>query len=338
MPSILDPIQIKNMELKNRIMMAPMCQYSVTALDGKPNDWHYVHYLSRAIGGTGLIMIEMTDIHPDGRITDRDLGIWSDEHIPHFAKIIDGCHQYGAKVGIQIAHAGRKAMSESLHPVGPSAIAYNEKYRVPLELTKDEIYELIEAFAKGAERAVKAGVDTIELHGAHGYLIHQFFSPNSNQRQDEFGEPNRFATEVIRAVRSVIPSEMPLMIRLSAIEFGEGGFTLEDTIARCIEFEKLGIDAFDISSGGDADVRPFFAVTAGYQVNFAEAVKKAVNVPIIAVGRLDNPHVAEMTLQNGYADIVAIGRAMLRHPYWANEATLTLKQENILPKAYERMV
>lgn len=326
------------MELKNRIMMAPMCQYSVTALDGKPNDWHFVHYVSRAVGGIGLIMIEMTDIHPDGRITDHDLGIWSDEHIPHFARIIEASHQYGAKVGIQIAHAGRKAESESLHPVAPSAIAFDEKYRVPHALSKGEIEELIEGFAKGAERAVKAGVDTIELHGAHGYLMHQFFSPLSNQRDDEYGEPNRFAMDVIRAVRSSIPSDMPLMIRLSAIEYHKDGFQLLDTIERVKIFQDLGIDAFDISTGGDSHVRPPFVPTAGYQVPYAQDIKQVVDVPVIAVGRLDDPHAAEMVLQNGYADMIAIGRGLLRNPYWANEAALSLGNKHILPRMYDRMV
>jgi 2,4-dienoyl-CoA reductase-like NADH-dependent reductase (Old Yellow Enzyme family) len=337
MSGLFTPFQLKNMTLKNRIMMSPMCQYSVHTKDGLANDWHYVHYVSRAIGGTGLIMIEMTDVHPDGRITDRDLGIWSDEHIGPLARIVEACHQYGAKVGIQIGHAGRKAESETLNPVAPSAIPFSERYRTPKELTKSEIEELIDAFAKAAERAVRAGVDTIELHGAHGYLIHQFFSPLSNKREDEYGEPNRFAKDVIRAVRSVIPSDFPLIMRLSAIEHAEGGYTLEDTIARCREFYQLGVDAFDISSGGESTAPPKINTSSpAYQVPFAAAVKQAVGCPVIAVGRLDDPFVAEMVIQNGYADLVAIGRGMLRNPYWANEAALALKQPHLLPKQYER--
>ena len=204
MPGLLDPVEWKGLKLKNRIMMSPMCQYSVEARDGAPEEWHYVHYVSRAVGGTGLIMMEMTDVHPDGRISDRDLGLWSDEQIPAFQRIIQACQQYGTKVGIQIAHAGRKAESESLRPVAPSAIPFRENFRVPHEMTLTEIQEMVELFGQAAERAVQAGVDTLEIHGAHGYLIHQFISRISNRRTDEYGEPDRFASDVIRAVRKRI--------------------------------------------------------------------------------------------------------------------------------------
>jgi NADPH2 dehydrogenase len=337
MAGLFDPITLRGMTVKNRIMMSPMCQYSVDTLDGHPNDWHYVHYVSRAVGGTGLIMIEMTDVHPDGRITDRDLGIWSDEHIPSFRRIVEACHQYGAKVGIQIAHAGRKAESESLRPQAPSAIPFSERFRVPHELTTDEVKELVEAFGKAAERAVAAGFDTIELHGAHGYLIHQFLSKLSNRRTDEYGEPERFAAEVIQTVRRRIPDDMPLLMRLSAVEYTEGGYTLEDTIERCRLFHELGVDAFDVSSGGESPVAPPIKTgVPGYQVPFAAAIREAVGVPVIAVGGLDDPKVAEMVLQNGQADMVAVGRAMLRDPYWANNAALALGRSHVLPQQYAR--
>lgn len=338
MPGLLDPIQWKGLKLKNRIMMSPMCQYRVEAQDGRPEEWHYVHYVSRAVGGTGLIMMEMTDVHPDGRISDRDLGLWSDEQIPAFQKVIQACQQYGAKVGIQIAHAGRKAESESLRPMAPSAIPFKESFRVPHEMTKDEIAEMVESFGQAAERAVQAGVDTVEIHGAHGYLIHQFISRVSNQRADEYGEPDRFASEVIRAVRARIPDSMPLMMRLSAVEYADGGYTLDETVERCKKFRDLGVDVFDVSSGGEGPTGPAPARAAapGYQVPFATAVREAVGLPVVAVGRLDDPKVAEMVVQNGLADVVAVGRGMLRNPYWANEAALALGKENILPGPYGR--
>ncbi|MFD1408630.1 NADH:flavin oxidoreductase/NADH oxidase [Kroppenstedtia eburnea] len=336
MPGLLDPVEWKGMKLKNRIMMSPMCQYSVEARDGAPEGWHDVHYVSRAVGGTGLIMVEMTDVHPDGRISDRDLGLWSDAQIPAFQRIIQACQQYGARVGIQIAHAGRKAESESLRPVAPSAISFNENFRVPHEMTSTEIQEMVELFGQAAERAVQAGVDTLEIHGAHGYLIHQFISRITNRRTDEYGEPDRFASDVIRAVRKRIPESMPLMMRISAVEYADGGYTLEETVERCKKFRDLGVDVFDVSSGGESPTGPsrVLAAAPGYQVPFAAAIRKEVGVPVVAVGNLDDPKVAEMVVRNGQADAVAVGRGMLRNPYWANEAALALGQENILPRPY----
>ncbi|SFS44836.1 NADH:flavin oxidoreductase/NADH oxidase [Marininema halotolerans] len=338
MPGLFSPLKVKGMTIKNRLMMSPMCQYSVEARDGKPEEWHYVHYVSRAIGGTGLIMMEMTDIHPDGRITDRDLGLWSDEQIPAFQRIIQACQGFDAKVGIQLAHAGRKAESESLSPVAPSAIPFSDRYRVPHEMREDEIQALIQDFGKAAERAVQAGADTIELHGAHGYLIHQFISRLSNHRNDAYGDPNRFVSEVIRKVRACIPEEMPLLMRLSAVEYVAGGYQLDDTIERVRLFREMGVDMFDLSSGGEAPggPSPVQVSSTGYQVPFADAVRMAVDVPVIAVGHLDDPRVADMVIQNELADIVAIGRGMLRNPYWANEAAITLGKGPILPHQYER--
>ncbi|SDX51074.1 2,4-dienoyl-CoA reductase [Marininema mesophilum] len=338
MPGLLDAMKLRGLTIKNRIMMSPMCQYSVEGRDGKPEEWHYIHYVSRAVGGTGLIMMEMTDVHPDGRITDLDLGLWSDEQIPAFQRIIQACQGYGAKVGIQLAHAGRKAESDSLSPVAPSAIPFSDRFRVPHELDVTEIKALVKDFAKAAERAVKAGADTVEIHGAHGYLIHQFISRVTNHRTDEYREPNRFASEVIRMVRAHIPEEMPLIMRLSAIEYVEGGYDLEETIDRARLFREMGVDMFDLSSGGEAPggPAPVRVASAGYQVPFAEAVRMAVDIPVIAVGHLDDPHVADMVVQNESADMVAIGRGMLRNPYWANEAVRTLGHDSILPQQYDR--
>ncbi|MFD1427356.1 2,4-dienoyl-CoA reductase-like NADH-dependent reductase (Old Yellow Enzyme family) [Kroppenstedtia sanguinis] len=336
MPGLLDPVEWKGLKLKNRIMMSPMCQYSVEARDGAPEEWHDVHYVSRAVGGTGLIMMEMTDVHPDGRISDRDLGLWSDKQIPAFQRIIQACQRYGAKVGIQIAHAGRKAESESLRPVAPSAISFHENFRVPHEMTTTEIQEMVNLFGQAAERAVQAGVDTLEIHGAHGYLIHQFISRISNRRTDEYGEPDRFASEVIRTVRKRIPETMPLMMRISAVEYADGGYTLEETVERCKKFRDLGVDVFDVSSGGESPTgpSPVQAGAPGYQVPLATTIRNEVGVPVVAVGNLDDPKVAEMVVRNGLADAVAVGRGMLRNPYWANEAALALGQDHILPRPY----
>jgi NADPH2 dehydrogenase len=335
MPGLFDPFTLKGLRIKNRVVMSPMCQYSVTAEDGIPTDWHYVHLVSRAVGGTGLIITEMTDVHPDGRITVNDLGIWDDRQIPAFQRIVDACHTYGAMVGIQIAHAGRKAQSSSLDIVGPSAIPFSEDYRTPRALTKEEIRRLVDDFRKGAERAVKAGFDVIELHGAHGYLLHQFMSPRTNKRNDEYGEPTRFVLEVIQAVRSVMPSGMPLFMRISATEYNEGGYTVDDMVHWCREFKQAGVDLFDVSSGGEGPAGPPSA-HPGYQVPFAARIRQVLDVPVMAVGRLENPHLAESVVRNGQADLVAVARGMLRDPYWANTASVALGYGPLLPKQYHR--
>ncbi|GMA52219.1 hypothetical protein GCM10025857_35760 [Alicyclobacillus contaminans] len=252
MAHLFEPFQLKGLDLKNRIVMAPMCQYSVTAKDGKPNDWHFTHYTSRAVGGTGLILMEMTDVHPDGRITDYDLGLWSDDQIPAFARIIDAVHGYGSKIGIQIAHAGRKA-EDAAQPVAPSPIRFEgSQYKTPREMTTDEVKRMVELFADAAKRAVAAGVDTVELHGAHGYLIHQFHSPSTNRRSDEYGQDlARFGVEVVQAVKSQLPSQMPLLMRVSAVEYVDGGYGLEHMIEICREYQRAGVDMFHVSSGGE---------------------------------------------------------------------------------------
>lgn len=335
MSKLFSPYHIKSLELKNRVVLSPMCQYSVFKEDGIPNEWHYVHYISRAVGGAGLIITEMTDVHPDGRISVHDLGLWDDQQVPAFARIIEQLHHYGAKAGIQIAHAGRKAESPSLDIVGPSAIPFSDRYRTPRALTTDEIKKLVDDFAASTKRALQAGVDTIELHGAHGYLLHQFMSPTSNQRTDEYQEPTRFTKEVIEAVRAVMPSEMPLILRVSAVEYQEGGYSLEDMVGYCQVYKKAGIDLLDVSSGGNAPVLPPHT-DPGYQVPFATALKEKTGLPVIAVGRLEDPQLAEATLQTEKADLIAIARGFLRDAYWANTASLALGDDVIVPKQYAR--
>jgi NADPH2 dehydrogenase len=332
------PFQWKGLALKNRVVMPPMCQYSVEAKDGKPNDWHFVHYVSRAVGGAGLIIMEMTDVEPDGRISDYDLGLWSDEQIPAFARIVSKVHEYGAKIGVQIAHAGRKAEDAEV-PVAPSAIAFSEKYKTPRALTTEEVQAMVVKFREAARRAVEAGMDTIEIHGAHGYLIHQFHSPLTNKRDDQYGKDLAlFGVEVIKAVKSVMPEDMPLIMRISAVEYVEGGYGLEYSTELCRRYKEAGVDIFHISSGGEGPIgsggRP--GIHPGYQVPMARAIKQALDVPVIAVGNLDNPHLAEATLGNGDADLVAVGRGMLRDPYWALHAIRTVSGEVVPPKQYER--
>lgn len=335
MALLFEPFELKALQLKNRIMMSPMCQYSVWDEDGAPNAWHEVHYVSRAVGGVGLVMIEMTDVVPDGRITVNDLGIWSDQQIPAFQRIIDQVHVYGAKVGIQIAHAGRKADSPSLYPEAPSAIRFSEQYRVPRALNGDEVKGLVDAFAAGARRAVAAGVDTLELHGAHGYLIHQFMSPLSNHRDDEWGEPTRFGVAVIQAVKSEMPSTMPLMMRLSATEYDPQGYSFEQLVEMARVFHRHGVDMFDISSGGNAPVVPD-RIYPGYHVPYGAKIRESLGVPVIAVGILEDPSLAESVLQQGQADIIALARGLLRDPYWPNTAAMALDGTVQVPKQYYR--
>ena len=333
---LFSPYRVKGLQLKNRVVMAPMVQNSVTAKDGKPNDWHYVHYLSRAIGGVGLIIMEMTDVEPDGRITDADLGLWSDEHIPAYARIIDGVHAHGAKIGIQIAHAGRKA-EDAERPVAPSEIAF-PGLRVPHALTAGEIERIVRSFADAARRAVRAGADMIELHGAHGYLIHQFHSPLTNRRDDEYGKDLAlFGVRVIQAVKEELPQDMPLFFRISAVEYADGGYDIDHAVRLCEVYRDAGVDVFHVTSGGEGPAgRRKPGNFPGYQVPFARKIKEALNVPVVAVGMLENPILADSVIRNGDADLVAIARGLLRDPYWAMNAAVALKQRTTVPKQYER--
>jgi len=324
MSQLGQPYQLKGLHLKNKIVMAPMCQYSAEDMDGMPTDWHLVHYVSRAVGGAGLIVMEMTNVEPDGRITDRCLGLWSDEHIPAFARIIREAHKYGTKVGIQIAHAGRKA-EDALHPVSSSdQTSTNNKGVSARALTTEETADMVLKYREAARRAIEAGVDTIELHGAHGYLIHQFHSPAINRRTDVYGQDYaKFGCDVITAVRSVMPEDMPLLVRISAIELADGGYDLPHMIQICERYRAAGADMFHVSTGGDGTpgVRMKFSGRApGYQVPFARAIREALDVPVIAVGNLDSAPLAEATLVHGDADLIAIGRGLLRDPYWAIHA------------------
>lgn len=336
MKDLFSTYEFKGMSLKNRIVMPPMCQYSVDKKDGAATDWHYLHYVSRAVGGAGFIMIEMTDVEPDGRISDLDLGLWSDEQIPALKRIVDACHSYGAKVGIQIAHAGRKAEDAEV-PVAPSAIPFDENSKQPRALSTQEVKEMVEKFRGAVQRAVKAGMDAVELHGAHGYLIHQFHSPLTNRREDEYGKDlTRFGREIIQAAKAEMPEDMPLIMRISAKEYVEGGYGMDESIAFAKEYQAAGVDMFDISSGGEGPIaawgRP--GTHAAYQVPLAKEIRQALDVPVIAVGRLEDPILANAVIGNEDADLVAVGRGMLRNPYWALEAAAVLKKETTVPTQY----
>lgn len=338
MKNLFTPYEMKGLKLKNRIVMPPMCQYSVDKKDGIATDWHFVHYVSRAVGGAGLIIIEMTDVEPDGRISDYDLGLWCDEQIEPLKRIVDECHKYGAKVAIQIAHAGRKAEDAEV-PVAPSAIPFDEKSKTPRELSTDEVKGMVEKFRMAVRRAVKAGFDTIEIHGAHGYLIHQFHSPLTNKRNDEYGKDlTKFGSDIIKAAKSEIPENMPLIMRLSAVEYVEGGYGIETGIKLAKAYKEAGVDIFHISAGGEGQIaaagRP--GTHAAYQVPFARAIKEAINTGVIAVGRLDEPELANAVIGNEDSDLVAIGRAMFRNPYWAFEAAMKLNKKTQVPKQYMR--
>ncbi|MGG1880281.1 NADH:flavin oxidoreductase/NADH oxidase [Paenibacillus cisolokensis] len=336
MENLFTPYTIKGLELKNRVVMPPMCQYSVTNKDGIANDWHYVHYTSRAIGGAGLIIIEMTDVEPDGRITDYDLGLWSDEQVPALARIVDSIHAHGAKAAIQIAHAGRKAEDAST-PVAPSAIAFDENSKTPRALTTEEVREMVEKFRRSVRRAVQAGFDAIELHGAHGYLIHQFHSPLMNQRADEYGQDLAlFGKQIIKAAKEEMPADMPLIMRISAQEYVEGGYGIKESLALAKEYQQAGVDMFHVSAGGEgpiaAEGKP--GTHVAYQVPLARQIKEGLQVPVIAVGRLDEAGLANAVIGNRDADLVAVGRGMLRNPYWTLEAAAQLRKEIDVPKQY----
>lgn len=337
MSKLFSNYRIKDLELRNRIVMAPMCMYSADD-DGKAKEWHELHYASRAVGGVGLIIQEATAVESRGRISSNDLGIWDDSQIEGLKKIVDTCRKYGAKIGIQLGHAGRKCEAESERIIAPSPVAFSDEYRVPNEMTKSEINEVIKAFQNAAERCVEIGYDIIEIHGAHGYLINEFLSPLTNNRTDEYGGSKenraRFLKEVVQAVRNVWSVEKPLLLRVSAEDYAEEGNHPED-LADLINLVKgEGVDLINVSSGGVVSIVP--KAFQGYQVKFAEIIKEKTNLPVVAGGLIIEPHMAEEILQNERADLIYFGRVLLRNPYWSLHADNELSNIAIWPKQYER--
>jgi len=351
MADLFSPLRIKNIELKNRIIVSPMCQYS--SEDGFANDWHLVHLGSRAVGGAALVLTEATAVSPEGRISPNDLGVWKDEHISFLSRITDFITKQGSIPGIQLAHAGRK--SSQLPPwegskaltkeqgawqtYAPSAIAFKEGEPVPKELSIDEIKKITGYFRDAAVRAKKAGFKVIELHGAHGYLIHEFLSPFSNKRTDAYGgsfeNRVRFLLEIIESVREVWTEENPLFLRISATDWKEGGWSEDDSIKLAQLLKTKTIDLIDCSTGGNvADVK--IPVKPLYQVGFSESVKKSTDILTGAVGLITTSQEANSIIEENKADVVLLARELLRDPYFPLRAATELGKDTHWPIQYER--
>lgn len=333
-----DPFRVQQLSLRNRLVMPPMCMYSATA--GMANDFHVAHYGSRAWGGAGLIILEATGILPNGRISDQCLGLWRDEQVPPLRRVVEACHGGGARVAVQLAHAGRKCLAKSVvRVVAPSPIRFGESldYRDPEALTTLEIETLVQAFGAAAARAAAAGVDAIEVHAAHGYLINQFLSPLANHREDGFGGNKanraRFLGDVLRAVRAEWAHPKPLILRVSATDHAVGGLTPDD-VAEIVNRVKHDVDVLHVSSGGILPVMP--PPSPGYQVPYAQLLRRTCGLPVIAVGMITSVEQAEEILRAGRADLVAMGRELLRNPCFALAAAQRLKAAFPIPRPYER--
>ncbi len=328
MSQLFEPLTLRGLTVRNRVWLAPMCQYS--SVDGMPQEWHLVHLGARATGGFGLVLTEAAAVLPEGRISPQDAGIWNDEQADAWSRIVDFLHSQGAAAGVQLAHAGRKgstyrpwsgsgsvpADEGGWDAVAPSADAF-EGYAEPTALTTDGIADVVEAFAAATRRAVRAGFDTVEVHAAHGYLLHQFLSPLSNHREDEYGgsfeNRVRIVLETVDAVRAALPDDAPLLVRISGTDWTDGGWDLEQSTRLGGLLRERGVDLVDVSSGGNvlADI----PVGPGYQVPLAAGVRES-GVATGAVGLITEPEQAEKVLANGEADVVLLARAALREPAW----------------------
>jgi 2,4-dienoyl-CoA reductase-like NADH-dependent reductase (Old Yellow Enzyme family) len=366
MTHLFTPYALRSLTIPNRIWMAAMCQYSAEPggeTTGAPTDWHFAHLAARASGGTGLIITEATAVSPEGRISPYDLGIWNDTQVTAFRRITAFLKTQGTVAGIQLAHAGRKASTERTWvdrgrqispgepygwtPVGPSAIPFDESSTVPQELTREQIAAIVQQFAGAAVRALAAGFEIAEIHGAHGYLIHQFLSPNSNHRTDEYGGSfegrTRFALEVVDAVRAVWPEDLPLFFRISATDWltensedDREGWTADDTVRFAKELQVRGVDLMDVSTGGNVpDAK--IVTGPGYQVPFAERVRNETGMPVAAVGMITEPAQAQDIITSGKADAVLLARELLRSPYWARRAAEELGGQVPSPIQYHRV-
>ncbi len=344
MPGLFDTYEIRGLTLKNRIVMPPMCMWASDA-NGAANDWHFVHYGARAVGGMGLIIVEVNAVAQCGRIDDMDqgdLGIWDDCHIEPMARFVKFCREQGAAMAIQIGHAGRKAYGGekgrgAVPAVAPSAIPFDDGWETPHALTLDEIPGVIQSFRDGARRALAAGFQAIEIHGAHGYLLSSFLSPLANHRSDAYGGDinarARLVCEVTEAVRSDLPDEVPIIVRVSATDWKEGGNTIDDLIAASKLLKGAGADMIHVSSGGNHPGRP--STHPGYMVGHSEAIRQGADVPTIAVGLIRHPELAEEVIRNERADLVAIGREMMRTPAWPYMAAARLGVDMEWPEPYE---
>jgi 2,4-dienoyl-CoA reductase-like NADH-dependent reductase (Old Yellow Enzyme family) len=346
------PLQIREVRLRNRIGVSPMCQYSST--DGHASDWHFVHLGSRAVGGAAMVMAEAAAVLPEGRISPQDLGIWSDDHIAMLSRIFRFIEDQGAAPAIQLAHAGRKASTEvpwkGMRPLeeseggwrpifAPSAVPFSEKYQTPEMLDDRGIARVVEAFAAAARRAREAGAKIIEIHSAHGYLLQEFLSPLSNFRNDRYGgsfeNRTRMLREVVEAIRGVWPASQPLFVRISSTDWVEGGWTGDDSVQLAMQLGPLGVDLIDCSSGANVpEARA--PLGPGFQVPFAERIHKESGVLSAAVGLITSPQQADHIVRTAQADLVFLARELLRDPYWPLRAADELRQEGPWPKQYLR--
>jgi len=342
MPDLFSPLTLRGVTLRNRIVMSPMCMYS--ASDGLANDWHLGHYLARAVGGVGLLIAEATAVEARGRISTEDLGLWDDAQVEPLARIARLVQAQGAAMAVQLAHAGRKAWSPTQGQgpetaVAPSALPFDEGWQSPHALTADEIDGVVAAWGAAAARALEAGLDAVEIHGAHGYLCHQFLSPLSNHRDDEYGgdlaSRSRFLMRVVDAVRGAWPEERPLLVRISATDWVTGGLTPGDLVVVARELKARGVDVVDCSSGGAVPAAPA-GVGPGYQVPFAARIRREAEIATVAVGLIGAPELADEIVRNGRADLVALGRELLRNPYWPLDAARTLGRDVAWPRQYLR--
>jgi NADPH2 dehydrogenase len=330
---LFEPFEIKKLRSKNRIVMPPMCQYQ--SIDGFANNWHLMHYTSRAVGQVGIIIFEASAIEPRGRISMNDLGIWSDSHIDSLSEIVNECQKHGAKVGIQLAHAGRKSKVTNEPIVAPSAMAFNYQFPVPKELSVSEIKDIVKKFGHAAKRAELAGFDFVEVHGAHGYLISEFLSPVTNLRTDEYGKAKElFLKEVLKEVKKYLPDEKPVFLRVSGEEYHEKG-NHPDSMGELLINVSEYFDVLHVSSGGIYEMEKYDIYPA-YQLEFANKLRQIVRKPTIAVGRLENPEIAEKALLEQKADLIAVGKGLLSDPHWALHAAKVLNTEIAWPIAYER--
>ena len=349
---LFDPLPIRNVTFSNRVFVSPMCEYSST--DGFANDWHFVHLASRAVGGAGLVFTEAAAVTPEGRISPDDLGIWKDEHVDMLARIVRFVHEQGSAAGMQLAHAGRKAstyrpwsgngaVSEAdggwANVLAPSAIAFTDSYPQPREMSLPDIAATTQAFAAAAQRADAAGFRVIEIHAAHGYLLHEFLSPLSNHRTDAYGgsfeNRTRFLREVAGAIRRVWPDDRPLFTRISSTDWVEGGWDLDQSVELARQLKSLGVDLIDCSSGGNVATAKI-PVGAGYQTGFAERIRRDAGILTGAVGMITSPEQAEHIVATGQADAVLIARELLRDPYFPLRAARELGQEMTWPSQYLR--
>ena len=348
---LFSPFQLRSVSFANRIGVSPMCQYS--SQDGFANDWHMVHLGSRAQGGAGLVMLEAPAVLPEGRISPGDLGIWKDAHMPELERIARFVHSQGVRAGIQLAHAGRKGSmtvpfgGERLlppeeggwQPVAPSPLAFSSNYAVPKALDEAGIAEIVRAFALGAQRAFAAGFDLIEIHAAHGYLIHEFLSPLANIRTDAYGgafeNRTRLALEIVDAVRAEWPAHLPLFVRISATDWVDGGWSIDESVALARLFRDHGVDLVDVSSGGQVP-NARIPVSPAFQAPFAARIRNEAGIPTAAVGMITDPSQANEIVAEGKADLVFLAREMLRDPYFPLHAAVALEEPASWPVQYLR--